>query len=54
MVEAARAARWAIMPTDCPVCVFSQEMLDALPEGLDEDAVIISSGTQLSELILFS
>lgn len=52
LVEAARAAEWTIMPTDCAVCVFSQEMLDALPEGLDADAVIISSGAQLSELIL--
>lgn len=54
LVEAARAARWTIMPVGCPVCVFSREMLDALPHELDEDAVIISSGADLRDVIVGS
>ncbi|MEV8271719.1 hypothetical protein [Microbacterium sp. NPDC077184] len=52
LVDAARAAQWAVMPVGYPAIVFSQAMLDALPEGLDEDAVIIASGDELRETIL--
>ncbi|MBN9155273.1 MAG: hypothetical protein J0J05_14945 [Microbacterium sp.] len=52
LVDAAREAEWAIMPVGCPAIVFSQAMIDALPEGLDVDAVIISSGHELYETIL--
>lgn len=52
LVEAARAAEWAVMPVGYPAMVFSQPMLDALPEGLAEEARIISSGDELREAIL--
>jgi hypothetical protein len=52
LVHAARAADWTVMPVGCPAIVFSQAMLDDLPEGLDEGAVIISSGDELRETIL--
>ena len=54
LVETAIAAQWTIMPVGSPVCVFSDAMLEALPEGLDEDAIMISSGEQLRRAILSS
>ncbi|MEJ3406103.1 hypothetical protein WDJ51_15315 [Rathayibacter sp. YIM 133350] len=51
LVQAAVAGEWTIMPIGCPACVFSSAMLASLPVGLDEDAVVIDSGSQLLTLI---
>lgn len=52
LIDAARAADWAVMPVGFPPLVFSQGVLDALPEGLGQDAVITSSRDELREMIL--
>lgn len=51
LVEGARAAGWVIMPVGCPTCLTDGSQRVHLPEGLDEDAVLVASGQDLLEVI---
>lgn len=51
MYELARAGGYAIMPAGCATCVTSEERLSGLPDGLGDDARVISSGTDLLAVI---
>ena len=51
LVGGARAAGWVIMPVGCPTCLTDESQRVHLPEGLDEDAVLVASGQDLLEVI---
>ena len=51
MYELARVGGYAIMPVGCPTCVTSEDGLCDLPEGLGDDAKVISSGADLLSVI---
>ncbi|MFJ5955383.1 hypothetical protein ACIQC5_05420 [Paenarthrobacter sp. NPDC092416] len=51
LVEGARAAEWVILPVGCPPCVTDESQRVHLPEGLDQDVVMVSSGEELLQKI---
>ena len=53
LVEAARAAEFAIMPVGCPVCVPSANIADHLPPELvaEEGVRVVNTGRDLLAVI---
>ncbi|ONI69083.1 hypothetical protein BWI15_20825 [Kribbella sp. ALI-6-A] len=51
LVEGARAADWVILPVGCPTCITDEEQRGHLPDGLDKDVALISSGVELLRVI---
>ncbi|WP_422934220.1 hypothetical protein [Sinomonas sp. P47F7] len=51
LVQGARAADWVIIPVGCPICITHETQRRHLPDGLDEDVVLVSSGDDLLRLI---
>jgi hypothetical protein len=47
LVEGARAAGWVIFPTGCPTCITDEKQRSHLPEGLDEQVVLVRTGADL-------
>lgn len=51
LVSAARAADWVLMPTDCPTCLTAESQRAHLPEGLDEDVVLVETGADVLRIL---
>lgn len=51
LVTVAAIGPFAIMPTGCPACVTEESMLADLPPPIEEDARVISSGSELLRVI---
>jgi hypothetical protein len=51
LMRGARAAKWVILPLDCPTCLTQPGQRAELPEGLDIDVVLVESGAGLRALI---
>lgn len=51
LVRAARAADWVIMPTGCPTALLHKDQRKHLPEELRAQAVLVSDGDDLLNLI---
>jgi len=51
LVQGARAANWVIIPVGCPTCLTRPGQVEELPEGLDEDVVIVETGADLLAVI---
>ena len=51
LVEGARAADWVILPVGYPTCITDESQRGHLPDGLDEDIVLVSSGDELLRVI---
>lgn len=51
LVEGARQAGWVIMPTGCSSCITDEAQRAHLPEGLDDDVVLVRSGEELLSAI---
>lgn len=51
LVRGAAAANWVIMPLDLPTCLTMPGQRDNLPEGLDQEIVMIETGSDLLALI---
>ncbi|HKU10729.1 hypothetical protein [Sinomonas sp. G460-2] len=51
LVEGARAADWVILPVGCPTCITDEGQRGHLPDGLDEDVVLVRSGDELLRVI---
>ncbi len=47
LVDAARAANFAIIPIGCPVCVANRSLLDHLPPEMAEGARGVENGEEL-------
>ena len=51
VVRVAAACDFVIMPVGCPVALTSEQQRAHLPDGFDGDAVVVSSGAELIQLI---
>jgi hypothetical protein len=51
LVEGAKAAGWVILPIGCPTCLTDEAQRSHLPEGIDEDVVLVGSGWDLLQVI---
>ena len=51
LVQAARSADWVILPAGCATCITDEAQRGHLPEGLDEDVVLVTSGVELLRVI---
>ncbi|MEJ1113207.1 hypothetical protein WBN73_02795 [Paenarthrobacter sp. CCNWLY172] len=51
LVEGARAAGWVILPPGCPPCITNESQRGHLPKGLDQGAVMVSSGKVLLQVM---
>lgn len=51
LVEGARAAGWVILPTGCPPCITDESQRAHLPEGLAEEAVLVTTTADLLRAI---
>jgi len=51
LVRGARAAGWVIMPVGCEVCITEESDRTHLPEGLHEEAILVSSGAELLRVV---
>lgn len=51
LVRGAKAAGWAIMPVGCPVCVTDEFDRSHLPEGLGDEAILVTTGKELPRVI---
>jgi hypothetical protein len=51
LVRGAQAANSVILPMGCPTLLTMPGQLEQLPEGLDEDVVMVGSGTDLRAVI---
>lgn len=51
LVTGAESANWVILPVDGPTCVTGPGQREQLPEGLDEDIVVVTSGAELRAAI---
>lgn len=54
LVQGAGAADWVILPVGCPACITAEAQRQHLPDGLGDDAVLVSSGEELLRVILSS
>lgn len=52
IVDVARAARYAVLPVGCPVCVVDEVMIGHLPDELRRDAVLIHDGGDLKRAVV--
>ena len=51
LVDGARAADWVIMPVGCSTCITDESQRAHLPEGLDKDVALVSTGDELLRVI---
>lgn len=51
LVKGAQAANWVIMPLDLPTCLTQPGQRGELPEGLDDDVVVVETGSDLRAVI---
>jgi hypothetical protein len=51
LVQGARAANWVIIPVGCPTCLTQPGQREELPEGLDDDVVVVDTGADLLAVI---
>lgn len=51
LVKAAQAANWVIMPLGCPTCLTQPGQREELPEGLDDEVVVVETGADLRAVI---
>jgi hypothetical protein len=51
LVQGARAAGWVIMPVGCPVCLTDEGQRSDLPESLQQEVVLVSSGMELLQAV---
>ena len=51
LVDGAKAARWVILPAGCPTCITDESQREHLPEGLDGEVVLVTSGAELLAVI---
>jgi len=51
LVQGARAANWVIIPVGCPTCLTQPDQRGELPEGLDDDVVVVDTGAGLLAVI---
>lgn len=51
LVRGAVDADWVIIPVGCPTCITHEGQRAHLPEGLDEDAVLVRAGEELLRVI---
>ena len=51
LVQGARAANWVIMPAGCPTCLTQSRQQEELPQGLDDEVVVVETGADLRAVI---
>lgn len=51
LVKGAQAANWVILPLDRPTCLTGIGQREELPEGMDEDVVVVDTGADLLAVI---
>lgn len=51
LVEGARAANWVIMPVGCSICITDESQRTHLPDGLDGDVALVSTGDELLRVV---
>ncbi len=51
LLEGARQAGWVIMPVGCPTCLTEAAQLAHLPDGLDQDVVVVGTGADLLRIV---
>lgn len=51
LVRGAKAAGWVIMPVGYPACITDESDRLHLPEGLDDEAILVSNGDALLRVI---
>lgn len=51
LVDGAKAAGWVILPAGCSTCVTDDGQRKHLPEGLDLDVRVVTSGADLIDVI---
>jgi hypothetical protein len=51
LVQGAQAANWVIIPVGCPTCLTQPGQMEELPEGLDDDVVVVETGADLRAVI---
>ena len=51
LVEGATAAGWVILPVGCPTCITDEAQRAHLPDGLDDEVVLVVSGDDLLAVI---
>jgi hypothetical protein len=47
LVHGAKAANWVIIPVGCPTCLTQPGQMEELPQGLDDDVVVVETGADL-------
>lgn len=51
LVEGAAAAGWVILPVGCPTCITDEAHRVHLPDGLPQEAVLVTTGAALVSVI---
>ncbi|MET4622977.1 hypothetical protein ABIE18_004457 [Arthrobacter sp. 2762] len=51
LFDAAQAADWVILPVGCPTCITDEAQRRHLPEELDAEVAVVSSGEDLLRII---
>lgn len=51
LVRGARAAKWVIMPVGCPTCITDESDRTHLPDGLNDEAALVTTGDDLLRVI---
>jgi hypothetical protein len=51
LVKGAQAANWVIIPVGCPTCLTQPGQMEELPEGLDDNVVVVETGADLLAVI---
>ena len=51
LVRGAKAAGWVIMPVGCPACITDEADRAHLPDGLDDEAILVGTGDELLRVI---
>ena len=44
LVQGAKAANWVIILVACPTCLTQPGQMEELPQGLDDDVVVVETG----------
>lgn len=51
LVQGAQAANWVIIPVGGPTFLTQAGQMEELPEGLDDDVVVVDTGAELLAVI---
>ena len=51
LVRGAKAAGWVIMPVGRPTCITDPSDRTHLPDGLDDEAILVTTGAELLRVI---